>query len=106
MRALIPLGYMPGNVLAGEFMVLCPTGLPLPAAESSHRHHDESQIMFDADRVCPIGAALQYAAIPVDLVEVSLSTGFQEAPIAEPLTLPAQKPLRLFRVRAPPVIRI
>ena len=26
LRAAVPLGYMPGNVFAGEFMVLCPVG--------------------------------------------------------------------------------
>ncbi|MEM8815354.1 MAG: hypothetical protein AAGE85_05975 [Pseudomonadota bacterium] len=25
-RAIVPLGYMPGKLLAGEFMVLCPAG--------------------------------------------------------------------------------
>ena len=36
MRALIPVGYMPGNLLAGEFMILCPQGVP---AEFSGNFH-------------------------------------------------------------------
>ena len=105
-RALIPLGYMPGNLLAGEFMVLCPSGLPGQIAESPHHHHGESETVFDADRTCPIGAALQYAAIPTDLVEANVSVGFQEAPLAEPAALRGSKPLRLFHARAPPAVRI
>ena len=105
-RALIPLGYMPGNLLAGEFMVLCPSGLTGQIAESLHHHHGESETVFDADRACPIGAALQYAGIPTDVVEANVSAGFQEAPLAEPRVLRGLKPLRLFHARAPPAVRI
>ncbi len=105
-RALIPLGYMPGNLLAGEFMVLCPSGLPGQIAESLHHHHGESETVFDADRTCPIGAALQYAAIPTDVVDTDVSAGFREAPVAEPVALLGLRPLRRFHARAPPAVRI
>lgn len=105
-RALIPLGYMPGNLLAGEFMVLCPSGLPGRVGASLHHHHETSETAFDADRTCPIGAALQYAALPTDVVEADLSAGFRQAPPAEPLTLHDLKPLRVFRARAPPPVTL
>jgi hypothetical protein len=63
-RALIPMGYMPGDLLAGEFVVLCPVGLP--ASMKHHGHHGYDGAVVDADRACPIGSALQYAALPAD----------------------------------------
>jgi hypothetical protein len=67
LRAIIPLGYMPGNILAGEFMVLCPSGLPaevLRALQLTHHGHDKDVV--DVDSSCPIGSALQPAWIPID----------------------------------------
>ena len=66
-RSAIPLGYMPGNLLAGEFMVLCPTGVPaelLQALSGHHAHHEMSTV--DIDRECPIGSALTPAWIGSD----------------------------------------
>jgi len=89
LRAAVPLGYMPGNVFAGEFMVLCPAGSAPsfalldairehtgPAHEhhghhghgagtsdtGAHEHHDEHAGAVD-DR-CPIGSALSLAFLP------------------------------------------
>jgi len=62
LRALIPLGYMPGNLLAGEFVVLCPTGMPMEVMRALHHdHHDSEQAVMDVDQTCPIGLALQPA---------------------------------------------
>lgn len=80
LRMAIPAGYMPGNVLAGEFMVLCPEGLPAAVLQSLHKghgHHDTPTL--DADSACPIGTALQAAA----------------PPSAAPLPLPQAIPPRL-----------
>ncbi len=65
---------MPGNLLAGDFMVLCPAGLPAGTAQSIHQDHDENATdVVDVDRSCPIGSALQPAWLPTDLVEQQVS---------------------------------
>ncbi len=66
LRALIPLGYMPGNLLAGEFVVLCPTGVPAEVMRALHGdHHDHEQPVMDVDKTCPIGSALQPVWMPL-----------------------------------------
>lgn len=67
-RSLIPLGYMPGNLLAGEYMVLCPSGggamfLDDAAAHrhSAHTAHDSNaphEQVAGVDERCPIGSVL------------------------------------------------
>jgi len=70
-RALIPVGYMPGDMTAGEIVVLCPTGMPAEVMQALHRgHHDHDQSVVDVDRSCPIGTALQPDFIPPDFVEI------------------------------------
>lgn len=105
-RALIPLGYMPGNLLAGEFMVLCPSGLPANIAHALHDHHDAATtITIEADKTCPIGAALQYAALPTDAAPSARSAPMLPARSANPGSLQGLKPLRLFLARAPPAVK-
>ena len=104
-RALIPLGYMPGNLLAGEFMVLCPTGLPQALAAASHSHHGDDGPMLDADRACPIGVTLLYAAaLPTEPGAPHVERRvFDEAP-AEPTAPALVAPEAIFYARAPPAI--
>ena len=65
LRALIPLGYMPGNLLIGEFAVLCPEGVPEEVMQILHRgHHDHDADVVNVDQSCPIGSALQLAWLP------------------------------------------
>ena len=110
-RALIPTGYMPGNLLAGEFMVLCPVGLPALAQSLGHGHHDghdggHDGAMVDADRACPIGAALSYAALPAGLQPSTVSLTPQESPVTA-LRVLAQRPRAwTVQARAPPLGRI
>lgn len=103
-RAMIPLGYMPGNLLAGEFMVLCPSGLPANVAHALHNHHDAATVTVEADKACPIGAALQYAALPTDAAATVQATPMQPAESPDPVSLQGLKPLRLFLARAPPTV--
>ena len=105
-RALIPLGYMPGNLLAGEFMVLCPSGLPANLAHALHDHHDAATVTVEADRACPIGAALTYAAMPTEAVPTAATALSQSTGAIEPESLLGSKPLRLFQVRAPPTVKV
>lgn len=80
LRALVPAGYMPGNLLAGEFMVLCPSGMqadfvqqlhPDQGVHDTHSAHDQGVV--DADTSCPIGSALQLAVLPIDEVRRAVS---------------------------------
>ena len=104
-RALIPLGYMPGNVLDGEFMVLCPSGLPANVVHALHGHHD-ADAALELDRACPIGGALQYAALPTDVVDAADPESHPLFIAHEPGVFRGTKPLRLFRARAPPLATV
>lgn len=65
LRTLIPLGYMPGNLLAGEFMTLCPQGLPGESAHQLHDLHGNPAVdVVATDRLCPLGNALLAVAPP------------------------------------------
>lgn len=107
-RAMIPNGYMPGNLLAGEFMVLCPQGLPLPAAQALHHDHGaknhgaENELSFDADRACPIGSALLAVAPPPAVTFPETLAAGRYVP-QDPVVLPPQT-LRIlsYESRAPP----
>ena len=69
-RALVPLGYMPGNLLAGEFAELCPVAsaatfaLLGDAATHDHHHGDESSSAVSVGSACPIGTSLYFDALP------------------------------------------
>lgn len=104
-RALIPLGYMPGNVLDGEFMVLCPSGLPAKVVHALHGHHD-ADAALELDRACPIGGALQYVALPTDVVDAVNPESHPLFIAPEPVVFRGTRPLRLFRARAPPLATI
>ena len=83
LRALIPLGYMPGDALSGEFVVLCPTGLPASVARALHIGHDDhASNVVDVDRDCPIGSALNFASLPVDIVEQAVAYALQGIRVA------------------------
>ena len=68
-RVTIPLGYMPGNLLAGELMTLCPVGSAaavalLQSANPHQHHHHHKEDPASLDQSCPIGSALQVDAAP------------------------------------------
>jgi hypothetical protein len=106
-RALIPLGYMPGNVLDGEYMVLCPAGLAAGVvADSHHQHGGDGESFVDADRTCPLGTALQSAALlPGDSIpfESSKIPVIGSAPQNDVFNTRFQAK---YRSRAPPLLRI
>lgn len=107
LRALIPAGYMPGNLLDGEFVRLCPVGLPegafgeLHAGHSGHGAHSDTGAA-EADASCPAGIILSAVAfVPPSLAH--------DLPAALPLPTPAEPSIavRSFiranaRARAPP----
>ncbi len=105
LRALIPLGYMPGNLLAGEFVVLCPTGMPIEVMQALHQnHHDSEQAVMDVDQTCPIGSALQPAWMALAdneqdiLVVATVSEAFYQRRTYVGIFSPR------YRSRAPPLV--
>lgn len=102
-RALIPLGYMPGNLFAGEFMVLCPTGMPQSMfASGHHEHHESGDESASAEQACPIGSALQHAAVPMpEFPEISVS-GTYATQIRELFDVTATCAFHHYLSRAPP----
>ena len=101
LRAAIPAGYMPGNLLAGEFARLCPTGLPAPLAHAGHHGaHDENEL--SADKACPVGLALKFAVLPTAFIETLPSVvpeSFAVLQHGQPIDAVTAAP---FRARAPP----
>ncbi|MGI9222155.1 MAG: hypothetical protein ACR2QS_14085 [Woeseiaceae bacterium] len=89
-RALLPLGYMPGNLLGGEFATLCPVAssatFQLIEPASAHDHHvgDDAE-SFSVGTACPIGSSLFFDALP------SISS-----PLALTAALPAQLETNYF----------
>lgn len=77
MRSLIPLGYMPGNLLTGEFMVLCPSGggALFLGDGAAHRHASHAghastanpEQIAGVDARCPIGSVLLSGAAPAEV---------------------------------------
>lgn len=104
LRALIPAGYMPGNLLAGELMVLCPVGVPAAIAEQLHSGHiDHDQPVIDVDRSCPIGSAVQQAWLPTNIVSLTFDEPVVDVEIREDFrSLPAVL-VRRYQSRAPPL---
>jgi hypothetical protein len=102
-RALIPLGYMPGNLLAGEYMVLCPAGMPQSMiASGHHEHHEPGEESASAEQACPIGSALQLAAVPTpDFPEISVS-GTYATQIRELIDVTGTSAFHHYLSRAPP----
>ena len=106
-RSLIPLGYMPGDMLAGEPVVLCPvasaTTLALLGQDGSHHHHHGSSTAPSVDESCPIGSAL--------LLDLAIdSTGIAQlfADISIASTSPAGiaysvAPRQFYPARGPPL---
>ena len=103
MRALVPAGYMPGNLLAGEYMVLCPVGVPAELAALLHGGHgNHGGDVVDADRTCPIGSALKPAFLPVDTTQPAV-LWLAELPVpVQPVLIPPTRHLSAYRSRAPP----
>lgn len=69
-KLVFPLGYMPGNLLAGEWLVLCPQGLPAGLLAADSHHHgadaDDSEAdhsSSDQQRLCPLGSGFAMAGM-------------------------------------------
>ncbi len=67
LRAFMPLGYMPGNLLAGEFARLCPSVMPIGThADGHHAHHgnDSGEPAASAAQTCEFSVAASQSFVP------------------------------------------
>lgn len=103
-RAIIPLGYMPGDLLAGEFMVLCPSSnAPELFKSEHHAHADHKKSGIDADTTCPIGTVLLVAAISAPLAPSLELPKPELALVVREWGLVAKSVAPRHRSRAPPL---
>lgn len=101
MRAMIPVGYMPGNLLDGEFARLCPTGLPMSLAHAGHHAaHDDTEL--SADKACPVGFALKFAALPTAQIESTFHARPDFFPAPQSGHSVDNVTVAYFHARAPP----
>ncbi|MGI9271552.1 MAG: hypothetical protein ACR2QT_07250 [Woeseiaceae bacterium] len=106
LRALVPLGYMPGNILDGEFMVLCPVAsaasLELLSSETTHHHGNEDETGVSVDRACPIGSSLFFDAIPTLELPQQIATQVYAVPQVFDRELFVESPDKPHPARGPP----
>jgi len=113
-RAVVPLGYMPGDLLDGKFVELCPTSSPALAAflgsEGDHSGHgahgaDEGSDQgraADLSRACPVGFALNFAAL-IALPDELFTPSIAREPVdVAPTKTFASIAAVAFRARGPP----
>lgn len=75
-KLVMPAGFMPGNLLAGEWITLCPQGLPPGLLDQAAHHHgagsevDHGQTddntrntAADHQQLCPLGSAFAMAGM-------------------------------------------
>jgi hypothetical protein len=112
-RALVPLGYMPGNLLAGNLAELCPVAsaatYTLLAAHDLHRHqHDgaSGEAAYSIDSACPIGSTLFADALPAMFAPIDTLTvdGKFQLDLVARYYYPTLQPA--YPARAPPVPRV
>jgi len=100
LRATIPAGYMPGNLLAGEFVRLCRAGLPPGAFGEHHANHGDDAV--EADGSCPVGFALQIVIV-ADTKSAQFAAPSSSAPyLPRSQWLPADAARSHEYARAPP----
>lgn len=112
-RALLPAGYMPGNLLDGKFAELCPVAsaatFTLLAADTTHHHHgqhgngERDDAAYSIDSACPIGSSLFADALPAADITISPVPRSRDFERATPGSVFTSKPHRYYPARAPPV---
>ena len=106
LRAFIPVGYMPGNLLDGRFVELCPVGISFDIASASlsashsadhsdmhHAGHHDTAADADPNKTCPLGLGIKFLAVPV--VDLDL-------PTIEPPSFSVARLIDAGVVRTPP----
>jgi len=104
-RAAFPLGFMPGDVAAGEtLVVVCPDGLPAEFLADSHNHDhagDDQQIAHPDG--CPFALMLAQDAVIFGTSSMQATVPSEPGITEYPLILAADL-RRLVKIRAPPVL--
>ncbi|MEM1410844.1 MAG: hypothetical protein AAGH19_00695 [Pseudomonadota bacterium] len=128
LRTSVPIGFMPGNLLAGSWAIPCPSAFPAaffePAAAGAvglhdhhHGHHhghgaaagnahsdDDAPSVLGLDKQCPLGEALQTPALLPPTLTFRLSApGTVQASWPEQSIRPGTTP-HPFKARAPPFL--
>ncbi len=125
MRAVVPTGYMPGSIPAGEWMVLCPANSAAayalleaiaPAGTGGHDHHahhghhghhgadSANGASAGAPESCPLGTALGQTALVDDPAAASQTLPRAAGVLPPPVAAPRAHPIdRHYPVRGPPI---
>lgn len=99
---------MPGNLLAGEIMAMCPAAsaatLALLAQREPHHVHpgDPADDARSADETCPIGSALSYDAMSADRAPDSLPPQIDRVPLPATVDHYIAAVNRAYPARGPP----
>ncbi len=107
-RALLPLGYMPGNILAGEFAILCPVAsaatFELLSSSRTHEHHhgEAGKELPSVGTACPIGSSLFFDALPTLDASAGFALSRYELPRAVTFHSHFATFSRTYAARAPP----
>ena len=110
-RMMSPAGFMPGDLSAGDsLVVICPTGLPSDFLDSTqdHSHHGQDTdgidiLLSDPPEYCPFGLVLNAQHISPEAVIHAFVVGEEAVP--DPPALASSNNLRATRpIRGPPVI--
>jgi len=107
-RALVPLGYMPGNLLAGEIAQLCPAAsaatFELLNSSSAHQHHhgEAGKELPSVGTACPIGSSLFFDALLALDSPSGVAVLRHELPRAVTVHSHYPSSSRTYAARAPP----
>lgn len=106
-RSLLPLGYMPGNLLEGKFAELCPvasaaTYALLSKHDSHHQHDMPGDAAYSIDAACPIGSTLFSAALPATFPSAAIAPLANEYRQVHVLQSFSATPQPVYPARAPP----
>ena len=103
LRAIVPVGYMPGSIKGDSWFELCPDGLPqnfVAALKGEHHHHGDSDSAPGVGE-CAFGDMLspQAADTLQSLAAAPICAGFERAQFSSRFCAAARA---VYRSRAPP----
>jgi len=106
-RSLLPLGYMPGNLLDGKFAELCPvasaaTYALLSEHDSHHEHNAPGDAAYSIDSACPIGSTLFSDALPATYPSTAIAPLASQYRQVHVLQSFSARPQPVYPARAPP----
>ncbi len=102
-----PAGYMPGDLTQGNWVVICPDGLPQGVLSDAHHGHggDDHDHDESSNSYCPLGSHLSAKYLPfLPTGFTGSSTRYVAAQI--PRQLFSTRFIRVYQTRAPPALLI